>query len=160
MQPSSKRLLTVASLLAIGVAAYLIARTPPIPDDQQIRDQVEALRQAGERRSASSVMRLVSAEYHDQVASNPDQLAFLLSRHIFAGDQPVQVETRDTAVSLAGDTATSVTNVSVKRGGAAVYTGNITLNWKKEPSRRFLLFPDHVWRIVSAEYPASPDMAE
>jgi len=160
MQPSSKRLLTVAIVLALGVAAFILVQAPAVPDDQQIRNQVEALREAGEHKSTSGVMRLVSEHYHDALMSNPEQLSFLLSRHLFKSDEPVQVQTRDTTVTITGETATSVTNITVSRGGASVYTGNITLQWKKEESSRLLVIPDHIWRIVSAEYPANPDMME
>lgn len=157
MQQRSKRLLAAAAILAVALVLYLIATAPqPSPQDQ-ITANIETARAGVERRSASQVLTVVSADYKDAAIANTDQLHVLLIR-TFRNSGPLAVSSAGNTITVTGDTARSVTHVTVKAadGGTTYFDGNIVLDWKREPSKRLLVFPSSTWRVVSAEYPNMP----
>jgi hypothetical protein len=159
MQEKSKRLLGAAVILGIGLAIYLMA-TAPLPSDQdQIASAIETARSAVQSRKASGVLTVVSADYHDPVIANVDQLhAYLI--HAFRNSGPITVQTSANTITVHGNTAQSVSHVTLKgaNNGDSYFDGNITLTWKREPARRFLVFPTTTWRVVSADYPGASSM--
>jgi ketosteroid isomerase-like protein len=155
MQPTSRRLLAIAALLAAGLAVYLVVSAPPPSDQAQISQEISEMSDAAQRKSASGVMRHVSASYHDQLVSNSDQLSVFLSRHLLSGTDPISIGVDSTAITVSGDTATSVSHVRIIANESVAFDGNITLHWAREASHRFLIVPSHTWRVVSAEYPAN-----
>jgi len=159
MQQRSKTLLVAAAALAVALTVYLIATAPREPDKQQIADGIETARAAIEHRSASTLLTVVSADYKDAMFSNVDQLHYFLSR-IFKGSGQLSITTTSTAIDITGDSAKSVTHVTIKPvdSSANLYDGNVTLTWHREEAHRYLIFPTTVWRVTSADYPAIPGM--
>lgn len=158
MRPASRNLLAAAGILGAGLVAYLLLSQPGESDNNRILGQIEAIRAAVAVKSTAGVMREVSETYHDRFVSNPDQLKFLLSRHILRGPEAVDISIDATSVAITGETATSVSHVRATHGTAVVFDSSITAQWRREPTHRLLVIPDHTWRVTSAEYPTSPDM--
>lgn len=158
MRPASRNLLVTAGILAAGLAAYLLLSQPGESDNNRILAQIEAIRVAAATKSTAGVMREISETYHDRLVSNPDQLSFLLSRRVLHGPEVVDINIDATSVTITGDTATSVSHVRATHGTAVVFDSSITAQWRREPTHRLLVIPDHTWRVTSAEYPTSPDM--
>jgi len=150
--------LVTAGILAAGLVAYLLLSQPGESDNNRILGQVEAIRAAAAAKNTPGVMREVSETYHDRLVSNPDQLAFLLSRRILRGPDAVDVSIDATSVTITGETATSVSHVRATHGTTVTFDGSITAQWRREPTRRLLVIPDHTWRVTSADYPASSDL--
>jgi len=159
MQQRSKTLLGAAIVLGAALAVYLIATAPREPDGQQIKDGIETARAAIEHHSASSLLTVVSADYKDGAFSNVDQLHYFLVR-IFRNSGPVSITTTATAIDVTGDSAKSVSHVTIKTAdsGNTLYDGNISLTWHREEARRYLVFPTTVWHVTSADYPAMPGL--
>jgi len=159
MQQRSKTLLGAAAALAVALTVYLVATAPGEPDKQQIEDGIETARAAIEHHNASSLLTVVSADYKDGTFSNVDQLHYFLVR-IFRGSGPIAITTTATAIDVTGDSAKSVSHVTIKASDNTtnLYDGNVSLTWHREQSHRYLIFPTTVWRLTSADYPSIPGM--
>ena len=159
MRPSSKMLLGVAVVLALGLflALYLSAAKPT--DRDQIASQMEAIRDAAHVRSVSGLMRVVSADYHDnELADNVDQAHVLLGRAM-RNVQQADTSVNKSSIVVTGDTATSSVAVNATLRGGGSYQSTITLHWRRTPTHRLLVFPDTVWQVSSADYHAT-DLGE
>ncbi len=152
MKPSSKVLLWVALLLLFAVAAFVLLRGPQESDQAQIAGQLEAARSAGERQNIGGVMKVISADYHDQNIPGPTQLRFLLNK--VRGTQAVKITQSLPVISVSGDAATSTSHLEVISvgDGRVLYSHDLVAQWKREESPRLLIFPGNTWRIVSADY--------
>ena len=155
MQTRSKMLLAAAGLLAVLLVVYVAATRPGPTDQEKIAAQTEVLRAAAENHSASQAMSVVSADYHDSLVSNTDQLNLFLRRTMGQGGA-VQVQFINPVVTIQGDTATSQGHLRAAsvQGGAVLADQDITLHWRRESGHRMLVFPDSVWRLISADYTA------
>lgn len=153
MQPKSKKLLTLAALLIVALVVYLLATAPLPPANEQIANQMKSIAVAVESRSTSGVMAVASPDYRDAQAATLDQLHSRLL-YVFRNSGSVQVHATEPAITVTGSTAVSVNHVSVTASqGPTHFTCTLTLHWKREPTRRFLVFPSSVWHVTSAEYP-------
>ncbi len=152
MKPSSKILLWLALILVFVVAALIFLRQPTVSDQAQIARQLETARAAGEKHDINGVMSIISANYHDANIPSPIQLRFLLNK--VQGSEPVHIVQSLPVITVTGDTATSVSHLEVDStaGGQALYSHDITAQWKREDANRFLIIPTKVWRITSADY--------
>jgi len=159
MQQRSKTLVGAAVVLGVTLVVYLIATAPREPDRQQIADGIETARASIEHHNASSLLSVVSGDYKDATFANVDQLHYFLVR-VFRDSGHISIATSATAIDVSGDTAKSVSHVTIKSAdsGVAIYDGNVSLNWRREEAHRYLVFPSTVWRVTSADYPALPGM--
>jgi hypothetical protein len=152
MKPSSKVLLWLALILVFVIAALVLLRQPPIPDQAQIAGQLETARAAGERHDVGGVMSIISSQYHDANVPSPVQLRFLLNK--VQGSESIKITQSLPVISVSGDTATSTSHLTVVSvsDGAVLYSHDITAHWQREDANRFLIIPTKVWRILSADY--------
>ena len=152
MKPSSKILLWLALILVFIVAAFVFLRQPPVSDQAQIAQQLEAARTAGEQQNISGVMKIISPSYHDANIPSPVQLRFLLNK--VRGSQPVKITQSLPVISVSGDTATSTSHLEVvsPADGHVLFSHDIVAQWKREDTNRFLVIPSKTWHIVSADY--------
>ena len=151
MKSSSKVLLGVAALLLLIVVCVALLRSPNVPDQAQIVQQMETARAAGERRDINGFMAVVSPQYHDSNVPSPVQLRFLLNR--LQGSGQVSVTQTGPVVDDQGDTATTANHLRiVTAGGRTLYDHDVTLQWKREDGTRFGILPTKVWRITTADY--------
>ena len=155
MKTSSKVLLGLALLLALGVAGVIVLRAPTVPDQVQIASQLEAARAAGEAHNVSGIMRVVSDHYHDANVPSPVQLRFLLNK--VQGSEAVRVTQSVPVISVQGDTATSTSHLRVVTAAdnQVRYDGDVTVHWAREDGNRLGVIPTKVWRAVSADYESS-----
>jgi hypothetical protein len=155
LQPRSKMLLAAAGVLTVLLIVYIIATRPGQSDNELIAAQTETLRTAAERHSVSQVMSVVSAEYHDSMLSNTDQLNFFL-RRVVGQAGPVTVQFDSPIVTIEGDTAISRGHLRAvsSQGGGVLTDQDVTLHWKRETGHKLLVFPTPVWRLTNAEYQA------
>ncbi len=156
MQKSSRAALTLAAILAAVLVVYFVLRQPQPSDQEQIVAQMEAARAAAERHDAGGMMRVISADYKGATPAdgNVDELHFFLSRNI-GKSGPVDVALAPPSINLQGDTATSVSRLTVRTrdDNMARYDQTITLHWKRESGYRLLVVPTTVWRVVRADFP-------
>jgi ketosteroid isomerase-like protein len=157
MSQNSKRALLVAAALAIILGITVLLHLPQPAAQDQILGQMEAARAAAQSHNVSGIMRVISADYHGSSAvdSNVDDLHLFLLRTVGHSNEPVQATLSPPIVQVTGNTAQSTTNVTARstQDNSVVYSGAITLHWKKENGTRWLLVPTKVWRVVSADFP-------
>jgi hypothetical protein len=152
MKPSSKILLWLALILVFIVAAFIFLRQTPVSDQAQIAQQLETARAAGERHDIGGVMSIISANYHDANIPSPVQLRFLLNK--VQGSEPVKITQSLPVISVSGDAATSTSHWEIvsQTNNQVLYSHDITAQWKREDTNRFLVIPSKTWHIVSADY--------
>lgn len=151
MKSSSRALLGLAALLLLAALAVVLLRTPNVPDQTQIVQQMETARAAGARHDINGFMAVVSPQYHDANVPSPVQLRFLLNR--MQGNGRVSVTQTVPVVDVQGDTATTTNHLRiVSAGGRVLYDHDVALQWKREDGTRLGILPTKVWRITTADY--------
>ncbi|HEX5323208.1 MAG TPA: hypothetical protein VFW40_05430 [Capsulimonadaceae bacterium] len=152
MRISSKVLLAI---VVVAVVALLVIshRSAPPSDQAQIAAQTASALAAANRHNVYGVMGIISANYHDENGYTNDFVHTLLIRAM-RGAPTERVTLSGQEISVQGDTASSQGYLDIQdaQSGRTLYSQEITLQWQKEPARSFIVFPTHVWRIVSASY--------
>jgi hypothetical protein len=150
----------VCAVVLLGAAAWLrvLAQGPGGTDAQQILAQIERGKIAAEQRNSGALMRLVSPHYKDEggIANRP-QLGYMVQQQFRDAQQvEVTIPMNDLHIIIApsGREATVTGKMELRITGAQGEVQNSTLTptllWRKEPIRRFLVFPAEEWRVVKA----------
>jgi hypothetical protein len=160
MKPSSKITLAVAGALLAVAALLVVVNTRPRPDrDTLIKSALSEVEQAAKARSVGGVMQFVSSDYKDASNLNKDRLALMLARsYRMARGQRYNVHVN--VLKIVPDAqdpknaALVFATVAVldPASGQELYGNSgqpLTLQMRREPGRRYLLFPEDHWRIVS-----------
>lgn len=154
MQRSSKTALIAATLLLVALIMFFVLRQPPPPDQDQIIAQLEAARAAGEQNSAGGVLGVVSQDFSGPSGflHNKQQLGFYLYKQMRDGGR-ARVTLSPPSVAVQGDEATSTCQITVRSSDTrqVQFDQPVTLTWRKEEGRRFLVLPTQVWRIVGLQ---------
>jgi hypothetical protein len=152
MRTSSKVLLAVVAVAAV-VLIVLSLRHKPLSPQAQITAQIDSAVTAANRHNAGGVMTIISEHYRDDNGFNTDAVHALLVRSM-KGQPTERVSMPNSVITVQGDTATSTGFLTVQdtQSGSTLYSHEVTLQWQKEPSRSFLIFPTDVWRVVGASY--------
>ena len=135
-----------------------MAPAPVGTDEQQIVAQIRLGQQAAQMLSSKGLMRVGSASDKDengitrpllgQQARDALREAQSLEVTIPMNQLRIQVESGRTEASSTFPLEVRYTD---KQGGAHTLSMNPALRWRKEPVRRFLLFPGEEWQVVRAE---------
>jgi hypothetical protein len=155
----SRRLLLIGGCVALllGGVGWLraLAYAPQGTDAQQIVAQIQRAQRAAEMLSASGLMRVVSADYKDENGITRPVLGYQTRdrlREAQSLEATISMARLQIQVDPARKEATSVVplelRITGKQGGVQTLTMTPTVNWRKEPTRRFLLFPVEEWRVV------------
>ena len=152
MKRSSKALLAVSGLLILTAAAWTWLHRPQPSDREQILAQLEIGRAAVQNRLPSAVMKIVSADYHDDNGTNVDRLHAEIIEAL-RGEGALTVTLGPQTVTVTGDNATTTGTATVTADGSARTYSHIALSWKKEDVTRFLIVPAKEWHIVSSSIP-------
>ncbi|MGO8673439.1 MAG: hypothetical protein ACLQVD_19020 [Capsulimonadaceae bacterium] len=158
MTPVTKKLLPVVGVLCVVLAVYTAGTAPLPPDRERIAADLDEMERSAEHRNAGGVMGGVSDTYHDPMNADTDQLRARLV-YYFRDSGPVYITTSTPGIAISGDAATTTSHIAVTGapGGQEVYyDGDVVLHWKREPARRYLIFPSNAWRVVSTDYSGSP----
>lgn len=165
MRRSSRIVLGLAVLLlgAAGGMLFVQARPRPTPE-ALIRQALEDAEQAARRRDVSGVMRIVSDDYKDGVM-NKARLRLLLTRYVrqsVGGAYDVRVSPpviqRDPDDS---NRALVLTTIAVSNETSPWGPQEVTLVMRREEGRRWLVFPEDRWRVISVvNLPALPGMGD
>lgn len=152
MRTSSKILLIVA-VLAVGALVALSLRRPPLGPAQQIANQMDSAVEAANQHNAGGVMEIVSADYHDDNGYNVDLIHAMLVRGL-RNTPGLHASLSTPQITVDGGQATSTALLTVvdQQSGHTLYSQEITLQWRREHARSFLVFPTDVWLVVSASY--------
>ena len=152
MRTSSKILLVVAIVAVVALVALLF-RHSPIPDQQQIANQMDSAVNAANAHNVGGIMAVISADYRDDNGYNVDLLHALLTRGL--RDTPgLHASLSSPQITVNGDQASSTAFLTVvdQQSGHTLYSQEITLQWRKEHAHAFLIFPTDEWLVVGASY--------
>jgi hypothetical protein len=145
-------------LLAGGAWLRWLAQSPQGTDTQQILAQIQRGQQAAEQRNVGALMRVVSAQYRDEIGQTRPVLNYQAREQLRDAQRvEVTVPLNDLHIQLAstGREATSTGRIEVRlterEGGVRSMTLTPTLHWRKEHVRRYLLFSAEEWLVVRAE---------
>lgn len=152
MRTSSKILLLVA-ILAVGILIALSLRHPALSPQQQIENQLVSAVNAANEHNAGGVMAIISADYHDDNGYNVDLIHSLIARGL-RNTPGLHASLSAPQIEVNGNQASSSAFLTVldQQSGHTLYSQEITLQWRKEHARSFLIFPTDAWRVVSASY--------
>ena len=151
------RLVGACLVLLLGGVGWLraLAYAPAGTDEQQIVAQIQRAQRAAEMLSASGLMRVVSADYKDENGITRPVLGYQTRDRLRTAqslEATIPMNRLQIRVDPGRKEAVSVVplelRITEKEGGAHTLTMNPTVNWRKEPTRRFLLFPVEEWRVV------------
>ena len=156
MRQSSRNALLVAIAVVVGYVLYRFLFPTPSPDRVQITNAIKDVAASAQAKSANGIMRSVSAHYVDDNGLGNDGLRLSLVR-AFHNEDTVEVALAPSSeITITGDTAHSETYVSVKcqgnQGTLVRPHALVVLDWKKEETTKYFLFPTKEWRVVKASY--------
>ncbi len=145
-------------LVGVAVAAVLLVTSlvrggPRLSEEDHIREVVDRARQGVVKHEVSEIFTHISRNYDDG-NYNYDQLRGLI---IYGLRQyrDVTVTLYVKEIKVEGEHATA--NVEVQAAGATEYgdkahfEGVLEVHLAREPARRYLMLPDHRWRVVKIE---------
>lgn len=146
-------------VLAVG-AAWLrhLAQAPQGTGAQQIMAQIQRAQAAAEERNVGALMRVVSPNFKDENGITRPALAYQARDQLRDAQRvEVTIPLNDLSIHVApgGQAATTRFRVEVritdKQGTTHALNFSPTLQWRKEPVRRYLFFPTTEWRVVGAQ---------
>ena len=146
-----------AALLLFLTGGLLILGQRPQPRPETLI--TEALRQAEEaakKRNTAGVMQIVSEKYKDSSNQSKEKLRTQLTRaYLLARGVEFDVQVQPPKITFSTnkpDEALVMTTITVINTGTRdeLWGGvPLTLVMRREPERRWLLFPQDRWRIIS-----------
>ena len=150
----------VCVLVLAGGAEWLrrLAQAPGGTDAQQILAQIERGQQAAEQRNVGALMRIVSPAYKDDsgMVTRP-ALSYQVREQLREAQQlevtiPMSALHIDVAPNGREATVTGHMELRItgQQGDVRTVTLSPTLSWRKEPVRRYLVFPAEEWRVTKA----------
>ncbi len=119
-------------------------------------DQIKAVLARGEaaveRRDLGAALACVSTDYSDPAGLDYRALR-LQAMQTFAQAEGYEVAVDTSGIDVNGDTAVVYTHVSVtalvEGGSYEAFVGELTIELRKEASKRCLVIPTRVWRVTS-----------
>ena len=149
-----------AGLILLAAAGLLVVNARPQPTRETlIRQALREAEEAAKKRSVGGVMGIVSNDYKDASNLNKDRLRIALARsYQMARGMSYDVRVKSPTVvpdQTNPDEALVFTTISVvdaTGGGQELWGGagqTITFKMRRETGRKWLVFPEDRWRVVS-----------
>ena len=153
-----RRDLTILGIAALLVCAYLaaghfIARDSR-PDETQIRALVRTGERAVERHNLGEIMDCISEDYKDSNGLTYAALRMRAAQEL-RDIPPVKVIGSLLSMRLGGETAVARYRVTVQGERETIFSSVLSLDLKKEPVWRYLIFRAEAWKVTAVEgYPS------
>jgi hypothetical protein len=150
--------LAVVLLGAAGVVLLLTVSDPPARPETLIRNALRQAEEAARNRDVGGVMDIVSDDYKDASGFNKARLRLILARSFQqAGNMGMGYDVRVSVPQVvfderkAGQALATTTVAAVETGsGENLWGGQpVTLVFRRERVRRWLLFSEDRWRVTS-----------
>lgn len=142
-----------AVLIAALLVMWRIATVPVPPEEQIVRNRLEEIRQAIEGRDLNTLMDAISSDF-DAFGYSPERLRIELASAFRRGIQP-HVRYSTPVISIIGKEATVSMRVEAWWEDQGLVSRHeptdIQLKLRKEPARKWLVFPTEKWRVVDVE---------
>lgn len=142
-----------AVLLVLLLVLWRVATLPTVSESQQVRDRLEEIRLAVERRDLNAIMDALSNDF-DAFGYSPERLRIEIASAFRRGIKP-HVQYTPPVVNILGREATVNTRVEVwweDMGQISRHEPtDVQLLMRKEAARKWLVIPTEKWRIVKVE---------
>jgi uncharacterized protein YxeA len=150
-----KIVIPVLSIIVIAlIAGYVVANRSHGTDSDQITAVMERGRQAIERKSTSQASSCISKDYSDDLEMNHDKICTLAAQ-AFTAQCNYEVVLSAPQIDVKGQEAEARTHLRLSSVTSSDRTekmnSEIVLHFKKEPARRFLIYPTMEWKVVKIE---------
>jgi len=154
MKTSTKLALSGAVvLLAALLVMWRIAATPAPPEEQVVRNRIEEIRLAIEGRDVNAIMDAISSDF-DAFGYSPERLRIEIASAFRRGIRP-HLRYTTPVINIIGKEATVSMRVEVWWEDQGLLSRHeptdIQLKLRKEPARKWLVFPTEKWRVVDVE---------
>jgi hypothetical protein len=154
MKTSTKLALSGAVvLLAALLVMWRIAATPATPEEQVVRNRIEEIRLAIEGRDVNAIMDAISSDF-DAFGYSPERLRIEIASAFRRGIRP-HLRYTTPVINIIGKEATVSMRVEVWWEDQGLLSrhepADIQLKLRKEPARKWLVFPTEKWRVVDVE---------
>lgn len=154
MKRSTKFALAGALLLAaVLMVLWRVAAVPEVPEEQRISERLEEIRLAIEQRDLKTIMDAISKDF-DAFGYSPERLRIEIASAFRRGIQP-SVRYNAPVIRVSGKQATVDMRVEVWWEDMGTVSHHeptdIRLTMRKEPARKWLVFPTEKWRVVDVE---------
>ncbi|GIV20675.1 MAG: hypothetical protein KatS3mg023_2426 [Armatimonadota bacterium] len=140
-------------LLGVVLVMWRIAATPVPPEEQIVRNRLEEIRLAIEGRDLNTLMEALSSDF-DAFGYSPERLRIEIASAFRRGIQP-HVRYSTPVINIIGKEATVSMRVEAwweEQGLVSRHEPtDIQLKLRKEPARKWLVFPTEKWRVVDVE---------
>lgn len=144
----------IALVAVLVIAGYFAAHRDLGSDREQILATINTGREGIQEKNLEKTMTCISPNYKDIAGNDYDRLR-IFGMEIFRSEKGYNVKISDPKIVVRGDDAEASAKVGVTFGGgdgSSVYpTRDITLHFKKEPTRQFLLYHAPRWKVISME---------
>ncbi len=154
MKTSTKLALSGAVvLLAALLVMWRIAATPVTPEEQVVRNRIEEIRLAIEGRDVNAIMDAISSDF-DAFGYSPERLRIEIASAFRRGIRP-HIRYTTPVINIIGKEATVSMRAEAwweEQGLISRHEpADIQLKLRKEPARKWLVFPTEKWRVVDVE---------
>jgi len=154
MKTSTKLALSGAVvLLAALLVMWRIAAPPATPEEQVVRNRIEEIRLAIEGRDVNAIMDAISSDF-DAFGYSPERLRIEIASAFRRGIRP-HLRYTTPVINIIGKEATVSMRVEVWWEDQGLLSRHeptdIQLKLRKEPARKWLVFPTEKWRVVDVE---------
>ncbi|MCS6829757.1 MAG: hypothetical protein RMM08_03265 [Armatimonadota bacterium] len=141
------------ALIAALLVMWRAAATPTPPEEQVVRERLEEIRAAIEERDLNTVMDAISNDF-EAFGYSRERLRLEIASAFRRGTQP-HVSYTISGVSLVGKEAVVNMHVEVwweEQGLVSRHEPTaIQVKLRKEPARKWLVFPTEKWRVIDVE---------
>lgn len=154
MKRSTKFALAGALLLAaVLMVLWRVAAVPEVPEEQRISERLEEIRLAIEQRDLKTIMDAISKDF-DAFGYSPERLRIEIASAFRRGIQP-HIRYSNPVINIIGKEATVSMHVEAwweEQGLVSRHEPTpIQVKLRKEPARKWLVFPTEKWRVVDVE---------
>ena len=154
MKTSTKlALLGAMVLIAALLVMWRLAATPATSEEQVLRNRLENIRLAIEGRDVNAIMDAISSEFN-AFGYSRDRLRIEIASAFRRGVRP-HFRYTTPVINIIGKEATVNMRVEVWWEDQGLLSRHeptdIQLKLRKEPARKWLVFPTEKWRVVHVE---------
>ena len=124
-------------MLVFVLVAFIATHRHPPTDIELIQTQINGAEQAAQNRDIGALMPYISTHYHDASGLNKEALYFLMTHSLNRDNGPFQMSLSQPNITVSGDTATSVFQLTVTSSGGT-FDHAVTLQWQREEGTSIL----------------------
>ena len=152
MQRSTRISLVVIAVCIIGLVLYFALNRPKPSDSALIAQQIDTAVSGANLGSPGKILDVVSPNYKDPAGHDKDDLHFVLVRALTSRND-LNFALSNLVINVDGNEATTEADLLVtdRQTKDPIAQRHLNIQWQREPSRKWLIFPDTVWQVTSSD---------